>query len=323
MLDRLDLAAKDPSVRKARAAFLASVHNGLAQQQKTLECKYLYDEHGSELFDQICDLPEYYPTRTEIGILRSNQAEIADSLGEGVEIVELGSGASIKTRILLSALKASALYVPIDISETFLLSVADGLRIDYPGLPIEPVVADFMAPFKLPEKTAAKRLLFFPGSTIGNLHRDQAARFLVSLRAKTGADQFLIGVDLKKDTATLEAAYDDAAGVTAAFNLNLLRRINRELGATFDLAKFQHRAVYNDAEGRVEMHMVSLASQTVRVHDKSFEFTEGETIHSENSYKYSAAEFEDMAEASGWQKQILWTDEERRFAVFLLDARAE
>lgn len=304
----------------SREAFLASVHAGLAGKQKTLECKYFYDEYGSELFDQICDLPEYYPTRTEVGILKGKANEIASELGTDIEIVELGSGASIKTRILLAALDAPSLYVPIDISEDFLLKVADGLQKDFPQTAISPVVADFMQPFDLPDKKK-KRLLFFPGSTIGNLHREQAKEFLIALREQTFSDQFLIGVDLKKDIAVLEAAYDDAAGVTAAFNLNLLRRINRELGATFDLAKFAHRAVYNQDEGRVEMHLVSLADQIVRVCDRHFDFREGETIHSENSYKYSLEEFAELAEVSGWQRKSVWTDAGKRFAVFLLEAK--
>jgi len=304
----------------SRRAFLASVQAGLSRQQKTLECKYLYDERGSELFDQICDLPEYYPTRTEIGILRECHAAIAEKIGEGVEIIELGSGASIKTRILLAALKKPSRYVPIDISEEFLLSVAAGLRADYPGLSIEPVVGDFMGPLTLPPKNTKGRLLFFPGSTIGNLHRDEAGAFLRNLRLSTAADRFLIGVDLKKDKAILEAAYDDAAGVTAEFNLNMLRRINRELGATFDLRKFKHRAVYNNKLGRVEMHMVSRGRQTVRVHDQYFTFKDGETIHSENSYKYGIEEFKALVVKAGWVQEVLWTDVENRFAVYLLKA---
>jgi len=320
MLNKINFVDDDTNLSADRAAFLASVLAGLSQPQKTLECKYLYDAAGSELFDQICDLPEYYPTRTEIGILEDNQGAIAESLGSGVEIIELGSGASIKTRILLSALNAPRRYVPVDISEDFVLGVAAGLRADYPGLVVEPVVADFMAPFELPVKTDAKRLLFFPGSTIGNLHRTDAASFLKSLRKETGADKFLIGVDLKKDTAVLEAAYDDAAGVTADFNLNMLRRINRELGGTFDLGKFKHRALYNRTEGRVEMHLLSLADQSVRVVDQDFTFREGETIHTENSYKYGLGEFAKMVAAAGWDTQHVWTDDRDLFAVFLLAA---
>jgi len=323
MYKKMEGAAERQSapVVPERSPFLASVYKGLSGEQKTLECKYLYDERGSELFDQICDLPEYYPTRTEISILRGNANSIASTLGRGVEIVELGSGASLKTRILLAALEAPSLYVPIDISEDFLMKVAGGLQAEFPDTEIQPVVADFMKPFDLPERTGEKRLLFFPGSTIGNLHRDEAAMFMKGLRTVTKADQFLIGVDLKKDRAALEAAYDDRAGVTAAFNLNLLRRINRELGATFDLAKFRHKALYNEKEGRVEMHMESLADQQVRVKDQLFSFRAGETIHSENSYKYGLHEFASLAKAAGWRKHTVWTDENRRFAVFLLDAR--
>jgi len=303
-----------------RAEFFASVQAGLARSQKTLECKYLYDKRGSVLFDQICDLPEYYPTRTETAILKDYQIEIASRLPAGVEIVELGSGASSKTRILLSSLTTPARYVPVDISGDFLLNVAVGLRDDYPGLIIEPVVADFMLPFTLPGKTCEGRLLFFPGSTIGNLLRDEAAEFMQTMRSETKADQFLIGVDLKKDIHVLEAAYDDAAGVTAAFNLNLLRRINREIGATFDLAKFNHSARYNEGQGRVEMHLVSTEAQTVRVGREYFEFASGETIHTENSHKYGLDEFEMLAAGAGWRKQQVWTDDKKQFAVFLLAA---
>jgi len=299
--------------------FLSSVYKGLSQPQKTLECKYLYDKKGSELFDQICDLPEYYPTRTEVEILQTFAGEIAKAVGTNAEIVELGSGASLKTRLLLSAMDTPALYVPVDISKEYLLAVSQTLRADYPGLAVEPVVADFMMPFSLPKKTEGQnRLLFFPGSTIGNLHRQGAGEFLKSLRVFAGADYFLIGVDLKKDRAVLEAAYDDAAGVTAEFNLNMLRRINRELGATFDLGKFRHRAVYNDTLGRVEMHMESVVEHQVRVGERNFNFAEGETIHSENSYKYEQSEFEALAHLAGWKNKLLWTDSDSKFAVFLL-----
>jgi len=318
VLDKIDYIDGGEGLSADHAAFRASVHAGLSARQKTLECKYLYDEAGSELFDQICDLPEYYPTRTEIGILETNAAAIAESVGTGVEIIELGSGASIKTRILLSALDAPRRYIPVDISEEFVLSVAAGLSADYPHIAVEPVVADFMESFPLPDPTNASRLLFFPGSTIGNLHRSEAEVFLRDLRVRTGAKQFLIGVDLKKDKAVLEAAYDDAAGVTAEFNLNMLRRINRELGGTFDLAKFRHRAIYNETEGRVEMHMASLAEQTVRVGSRKYGFTEGETIHSENSYKYGLVEFEELATRAGWRRDQVWTDTNSLFAVFLL-----
>jgi dimethylhistidine N-methyltransferase len=321
VLDQIQFADEEaPEGSTSRAEFLASVYAGLSAAQKTLECKYLYDERGSELFDQICDLPEYYPTRTEISILQDCEQEIAEALGSGIEIVELGSGASLKTRLLLGALDQPSLYVPIDISEDFLLSVACKLREEFSELRVDPIVADFMRPFALPEKGASKRLLFFPGSTIGNLHREEAGVFLADLHASTDADQFLIGVDLKKYAGVLHAAYDDAAGITAEFNLNMLRRINRELGATFDLDKFEHSAPYNAARGRVEMHLVSKIKQQVRVHDRYYDFTAGETIHSENSYKYDLEEFESLVEKAGWSKRKVWTDKKGYFAVFLLDA---
>ena len=323
MLDKVEFVAgsDDEKSRHDRVAFRASVIAGLSADQKTLECKYLYDDLGSDLFDQICDLPEYYPTRTELGILETATPEIARMVGSRAELVELGSGASRKTRLLLSAFDTPSLYVPVDISADYMMDVAEQLRGEYPTLNVEPVVADFIAPFELPKKSGkGNRLLFFPGSTIGNLHRAEAAEFLRSLATSSDADYFVIGVDLKKDTAILEAAYDDAAGVTAAFNLNLLRRINRELGANFDLDRFKHKAVYNEVEGRVEMHLVSRTAQNVSVGDCEFEFGKGETIHSENSYKYGLNEFADMAKAAGWRSEQVWTDPDTLFAVFLLAA---
>ena len=323
MLDKVEYIAapEDATSEKDNTAFRVSVIAGLSAKQKTLECKYLYDDLGSDLFDQICDLPEYYPTRTELGILEAATPEIARIVGNNAELVELGSGASRKTRLLLSAFDTPALYVPVDISADYMMDVAAKLRGEYPALNVEPVVADFIAPFELPVKSErGSRLLFFPGSTIGNLHRSEAAEFLRSLARTSDADYFVIGVDLKKDPAILEAAYDDAAGVTAAFNLNLLRRINRELGANFDLVQFEHKAIYNEGEGRVEMHMVSRTAQNVFVGDSEFEFGKGETIHSENSYKYGLDEFADMAKAAGWQSEQFWTDPDTLFAVFLLAA---
>ncbi len=298
-------------------SFLNSVISGLSKPQKTLECKYLYDEKGSELFDAICDLPEYYPTRTEISIFEERLAEISEVLGEGCEIIELGSGAGRKTRMLLDALNAPSLYVPVDISEDFVLEVADGLRASYPNLKVSPSIADFMAGFEVPVK-AASRTLFFPGSTIGNLTPEVAEVFLRQLKENTQADYFLIGVDLKKKKETLEAAYDDAAGVTAAFNLNLLHRANKELNATFKVEQFRHRALYNENEGRVEMHLVSLKQQTVSVDARVFEFAEEETIHTENSYKYSVDEFSALVEKANWYIKTCWTDCEDKFAVMLL-----
>lgn len=301
------------------AEFQASVLRSLTAPHKTLECKYFYDERGSELFDEICRQPEYYPTRVETGILERHGAAIADLIGPGAEVVELGSGASLKTRILLRALQSPARYVPVDISADYLQSAAAALAGEFPGLAVRPVVADFTAPFPLPQRAAGRpRLLFFPGSTIGNFHPADAARFLATTCRGLGADAFLIGVDLKKDPAVLDAAYNDAAGVTAAFNLNLLRRINRDLGAGFDLAAFEHRAAYVERRGRVEMHLRSAVALTVRVAGRNIDFAAGETIHTENSYKYSIEEFCDLAARSRWQLTHSWCDGQDRFSVHLL-----
>ncbi|UTW57810.1 L-histidine N(alpha)-methyltransferase [Kordiimonas sp. SCSIO 12603] len=299
--------------------FMQSVLSGLGKPQKTLECKFLYDERGSELFDAICDLPEYYPTRTEIGIFEEILPEIAAFLGESAEVIELGSGAGRKTRMLLDALNVPSLYVPVDISEEFVLEVAEGLQARYPNLKVKPSIADFMADFDVPEKMS-KRMLFFPGSTIGNLTPSEAEEFLGELKENTQADYFLIGVDLKKSRAVLEAAYDDAQGVTAEFNLNLLHRANRELKADFDVGAFRHHAVYNQAEGRIEMHLVSLKDQIAQIREYRFTFAEGETIHTENSYKYTVDEFSELVERAGWQLENCWTDKEGKFAVMMLKA---
>ena len=299
--------------------FMQSVLSGLGNAQKTLECKFLYDERGSELFDAICDLPEYYPTRTEISIFEEILPEIAEFLGESIEVIELGSGAGRKTKMLLDALNAPSLYVSVDISEEFVLEVAESLQARYPNLEVKPSIADFMAGFDVPTKVS-KRMLFFPGSTIGNLTPGEAEEFLGKLRENTQADYFLIGVDLKKSRAVLEAAYDDAQGVTAEFNLNLLHRANRELAANFDVNAFRHHAVYNQAEGRIEMHLVSLKDQIVQIGECRFTFAEGETIHTENSYKYAVDEFSELVERAGWQLENCWTDKEGKFAVMMLEA---
>jgi dimethylhistidine N-methyltransferase len=314
-----DQGLDDPEVEESQAEFQASVLRGLAKPRKTLECKYFYDERGSALFDAICQQPEYYPTRVETGILERHGAEIANLVGPGAELVELGSGASLKTRVLLRALQRPSRYVPVDISGDYLRSASAALAGEFPGLGIRPVIADFTTPFSLPRRTADKpRLLFFPGSTIGNFHPADAGRFLATTCRGLGADTFLIGVDLKKDRAILDAAYNDAAGVTAAFNLNLLERINRDLGASFDLDAFEHQAGYAEPRGRVEMQLRSLRDQTVRVAGRKFHFAAGETIHTENSYKYSTDEFHDLASRSRWQLTHSWCDEQDLFSVHLL-----
>lgn len=303
----------------ATTDFERSVRSGLSARPKTLEAKYFYDEAGSVLFDRITELPEYYLTKAETEILASRAGEIADLVGPDAELVELGSGASIKTRLLLAALTRPANYIPIDISAEHMAAAADGLQALHPDLAIHPVAADFMQPLRLPERsTAGRRLLFFPGSTIGNLEPTEARLFLDRVRRETGADLMIIGADLAKDRATLEAAYNDGAGVTAAFNLNLLTRINRELGGDFAIDSFRHEARYNQAAGRIEMHLVSLVDQTVAIGDFSVALEAGETIHSENSYKYTIAGFHQMVGLGGWRPQQVWTDAQGRFSVHLL-----
>ena len=309
----------DERAADERVAFRESVLAGLGRPQKTLECKYLYDARGSTLFDEICQLPEYYPTRTETAILEERAAAIAEAAGPGAELVELGSGASIKSRILLSALDRPARYLPLDIAVDHMRAATASLASLYPGLAVEPVAADFSTPFDLPPRRGpGKRLLFFPGSTIGNFDRVEAERLLARLRQDLQADLFVVGVDLRKDARVLHDAYDDAAGVTAAFNLNLLTRINQELRAEFDLARFRHHARVDGRLGRVEMHLVSLVDQQVRVGDRYFAFAAGETIHTENSHKYAIDEFIALAARAGWTGDTVWTDAKRLFSVHLL-----
>ena len=303
----------------ARVAFASSVIAGLDQRQKTLDCKYLYDVRGSALFDAICDLEEYYPTRTEIGILRDNVDQIADAAGPHAEMIELGSGASVKSRILLSALDRPARYLPVDIAASHMEAAAGELRPLYPGLEITPIAADFTQAFDVPSRSSdGQRLLFFPGSTIGNFAPDQAQHLLARLRRFIDADLFVIGVDLQKDPAILREAYNDGKGVTAAFNLNLLTRINKELDGNFDLGAFHHEARYVPDYGRIEMHLVSATDQQVSVAGRVFEFAAGETIHTENSHKFSIDGFSDLARRAGWESKAVWTDVDALFSVCLL-----
>lgn len=299
--------------------FLAAVLDGLGRARKTLPCKFFYDEAGSALFDAICDTPEYYPTRTELGILTAAADEIADLAGRGGVLVEYGSGSSRKTRLLLDAL-APALYMPIDISREHMLAACRELAAAYPALNLMAVCADYTRPLRLPAmaRGGQRRLAFFPGSSIGNFAPLEALRFLKNVAQQLATDDgFLIGVDLKKDPAILNAAYNDAAGVTAAFNLNLLARCNCELGANFDLDAFAHRAFYNEAAGRIEMHLESTREQRVEIAGQGFGFAAGETIHTENSYKYAADEFRLLATQAGFLPQQCWTDEEHLFSVHL------
>ncbi|MEL6858623.1 MAG: L-histidine N(alpha)-methyltransferase [Pseudomonadota bacterium] len=305
----------------ANAVFLKDVLEGLAQPQKTLPCRYFYDEAGSHLFEQITELPEYYPTRTERGILSDNVDQIAAALGSNTLLVEYGAGASTKTRILLDALDDMAGYVPIDVSEAFLLQTAEQLRQDYPALRVHPIVGDFMVRFGLPANIIGAPAGFFPGSTIGNLSDADITAFMHAARALLGdTGKFLIGVDLRKSEEILVPAYDDAAGVTAAFNLNLLKRINRDLGATFDVDEFAHRAIWNDQASRIEMHLESLIDQSVRIGHEDIEFAAGETIHTENSRKFALEALLPLFQETGWRLETEWRDEQDYFAVVLLHA---
>jgi dimethylhistidine N-methyltransferase len=304
------------------AEFRDAVMTGLAKPQKELPSKFFYDAQGSRLFEQIAQLNEYYPTRVETEILRHKAAPIAEAIGEGAVLVEFGSGASVKVRLLLDAISRPACYVPIDISREHLLAAAASLAGDYPALAVLPVCADFTRPFRLPSMVPpGPRLGFFPGSTIGNFHPPEAAGLLARFADRLGRGSWLlIGVDLKKDAGILEAAYNDAAGITAAFNLNLLARVNRELRGTFDLHRFRHRAVYNVEAGRIEMYLDSLHAHSVSVDGRRFHFRNGESIHTENSYKYSIAAFRELARLAGYAPVAVWTDAEKLFSVHLLAA---
>lgn len=289
--------------------------------QKELPTQYLYDARGSALFDRICELPEYYPTRTELAIMEQHVAAMARGVGERALVIEYGSGSSIKTRRLLAELHAPAGCVLVDISREHLSRSAATLAAALPHVEVLPVYADFTAPFSVPRPraTVARRVVYFPGSTIGNFLPDQATRLMRQMAAQVGpGGGLLIGTDLRKDPAVLEAAYDDAQGVTAAFNKNLLRRINRELGADFDLAAFAHRAIYDQALGRIEMLLVSREAQEVRVAGRRLSFAAGETIRTEYSHKYTIDGFHELAAAAGWRPEAVWVDEQAWFAVHLL-----
>lgn len=299
-------------------AFLEHVLEGLDSPQKWLSPMYFYDAAGSQLFDRICEQDEYYPTRTELQIIDTQLAEIVAVVGTRTLIIEPGSGSSLKTRTLLAALEDPAGYVPVEISREHLLDAVDSLRDSFPDLPVLPVCADFTAPFDIPstELPPRQRVIFFPGSTIGNFSPPDAVALLSSLRASvTVGDGLLIGVDLQKEVSVLERAYNDAAGVTAAFNLNLLQRINSELSADFNLARFTHRAVWNGEDSRIEMHLVSEDEQQVHLGGRTFQFERGEHILSECSYKFSLDGFAALAAEAGWQRRQVWTDPRGYFSL--------
>lgn len=300
--------------------FLEEVRAGLEAPRRTLPCKYFYDAKGSKLFDDITEARDYYPTRTEMGILRANMDDIVDCLENDPLVIEFGSGNSSKTHLLLDNLPDAAGYVPVDISRDHLIDAAARLQSHYPDLEILPVCADFTEriPIPEPEQEPGHRVVFFPGSTIGNFERNEARELLRTMADDAGEDGgLLIGVDLEKEPAILERAYDDSGGVTAAFNLNLLERINRELGGTFELEGFRHRAIWNADQARIEMHLESLRDQTVTVAGREYEFGKGETIHTENSHKYSVDRFAAMARDAGFRLDRVWTDPDALFSVHL------
>jgi dimethylhistidine N-methyltransferase len=299
-------------------AFRADVLAGLSQPQKFLPSRWFYDDRGCELFEAITRLDEYYPTRTETAILAQHARELADFCGEKTVVLEYGAGAARKTEILLNALAAPLLYAPIDIAADFVEATAARVRCRFQGLKVQPIAVDFTADFDIPANVPApRRVAFFPGSTIGNLDNAETLAFLRRMHRHVGAEgRAIIGADLKKDIATLIAAYDDRDGVTAEFNLNLLARINRELAGTFALAQFAHEARWNDAQSAIEMHLVSMCRQEVRVANKRFVFAAGETIHTESSRKYSVESFSTLAAASDWRVDKIWQDPQKRFAIF-------
>ena len=320
----LDAATSAPRDRHATIASVpADVLQGLVAERKTLPPKLFYDATGAELFERICEQPEYYPTRTELSILRASAGEIAELAGPRCALIEYGSGAGVKVRLLLEALASPVAYVPIDISREQLRRVADDLTDEYPEVAVLPVAADYTLPLELPPLPAgARRLAFFPGSTIGNFHPTEAAAFLSRIRRTVGSGGALVlGVDRRKDAAVLDAAYDDAAGVTAAFNRNVLTRLNREYGATFDVERFAHRAFFNDTASRIEMHLVSLADQTATIGGRTIRFERGETIWTESSYKYDEERLDAIVTEAGFTIQRLWTDADDRFWVAMLAVR--
>ena len=299
--------------------FRAAVLEGLSRKQKTLSSKFFYDRRGSELFDEITALDEYYPTRTEIGILERFGEEIAAAVGTQPTVVEFGAGSVRKIRLLLDAVHAPV-FVPIDISRDHLVHAAKDLARDYPETRVVAICADFTRDVALPnDLPATNRLGFFPGSTLGNFTRDEARQFLERAHTTLGpGSAFLIGIDLRKDADTLHAAYNDSRGITAAFNLNLLSRINHELGATFDLTTFKHDAPWVEGHGRIEMRLHSTVAQTVTVAGTPIQFTEDEYIHTENSHKYSVAEFQELARGAGYEPAQVWLDDAERFSLHYL-----
>ena len=306
----------------SETAFAKDLLAALAQTPRSIAPKYFYDHEGSRLFDQICDLPEYYPTRTELAILQDCAPEIAAQMGPNAELVEFGAGSLTKVRLLLDAMQSPSRYVPIDISGEHLALAAHALKADYPQLDVVPVVADYTQAFSLPHPAAGsgQRVGFFPGSTVGNFTPAEAVEFFRMTAKVLKGGALLVGADLIKDPGVLHAAYSDAQGVTAAFNLNLLARANRELGANFDLPMWAHSAFYNAPLQRIEMHLMSCTRQTVQIQGQTFSFEEGETLHTENSYKFTIDSLRALAVWGGFTPGPVWTDAEKRFSLHWLHA---
>ncbi|CAN5216485.1 L-histidine N(alpha)-methyltransferase [soil metagenome] len=295
--------------------------NGLTAHPKRISPKYFYDERGSQLFDQICELPEYYPTRTELEIMRDNVGEIARLVGPEASLIEFGSGSSLKTQILLENLDRLAAYVPVDISKEHLVAAAERIAAQFPHIEVLPVCADFTQPFELPDPavTPVRNLVYFPGSTIGNFQRPQALALLKAMsRVATRGGALLIGVDLDKDPQIITRAYNDSAGVTAEFNLNMLAHLNREFGANFELRQFAHRAVYDHEDNRIEMQLVSMCDQTVMVAGRRIPFRKGEYIITEYSHKYTPQEFATLAAEADFSVKRVWMDPDALFSVQFL-----
>jgi dimethylhistidine N-methyltransferase len=315
---------------EARAARLAvtdeagdfgdALLEGLRAQEKRIPCKYFYDREGSRLFETICTLPEYYPTRVELRLLRRHAHEFAELIGPEAEVVEFGAGSSEKIRPLFDCLDRPRAYIPVDISGPYLKSVAARLRLDYPQIAVMPIVADFSRGLELPPRRGSRRVGFFPGSTIGNFEPDEARAFLAKTAQLLKGGGLLVGVDLVKDPAILHAAYNDASGVTAAFNRNLLVRANRELGANFEPARFFHYAPYDPIHRRIGMYLVSACSQRVSLCGRTLSFAEGETIHTEWSHKYTVEGFRALTAEAGFTPRAVWCDADRLFSIHWLEA---
>jgi dimethylhistidine N-methyltransferase len=322
MLNQILLRSQPANLPEGDDNFATEVLAGLSSSQKRLPCRFFYDDLGSRLFEEITKLPEYYPTRTEAAILNAHAPEMVEDIAQGDVLVEFGSGSSLKTEILLEQLPQLGAYVSIDVSPSALREAAHRLSRRFLNLDVRPITADFSYPVALPDDLAnCSKTGFFPGSTIGNLTPVEAQRLLRVFRAMLSpGGRLIVGVDLKKDMRTLVSAYADSSGITAAFNLNLLARINRELGANFDLQAFDHMALYNQVHGRIEMHLVSLIDQDVVIRGRRFHFGIGDSIHTENSYKYSVGQFRDMARAAGWLPRRVWTDRNTLFSVHELVA---